>query len=72
MGIENLEGSITMVGNSHSVEYEPGGMTGLSTLYLRVNGVKHCVPIHINAIDGIIDMLWRGKAAIEAFENTGD
>ena len=71
MGIENLEGSITMVGSGHSVEYEPGAMTGLSTLYLRVNGVKYCVPVHINAIDGVIDMLRRGKAAIEAFEDIG-
>jgi len=61
-----------MVGNSHSVEYEPGGMTGLSTLYLRVKGVDHCTPIHINAIDDVIEMLQRGKAVIEALENTGE
>ena len=72
MELKDLTGCITMIGNSHSVEYEPGGMTGLSTLYLRVNEVKHCVPIHINSIDEVVEMLQRGKAAIDALENTGD
>ena len=60
-----------MVGNSHSVEYELGGMR-FSKLYLRANEAEYCVPIHINAIDEVVEMLQRGKAAIDALENTGD
>lgn len=64
----SLEGSITLEGQNHSVEYEPGAMTGLSTLYIRVKGNKSCVPVYVNHIDELIDMLERGRAVIESLE----
>lgn len=66
----NIEGAIKITGSRHTVEYEPGGMTGLSTLYLSVTGSNKCVPIYIDQIDEVIEMLSRGKSAIEAIENT--
>lgn len=63
-----LDGKVTIEGKKHEVEYEPGCQTGLSTLYLRVKGLKHCVPVYINEIDEVIEMLQRGKKTIQGLE----
>ncbi len=64
----NLDGSIKIESDGHSVEYEPGGMTVLCTLYLRIKGNDHCVPIYLDKIDDVIEMLQRGKKMIMACE----
>lgn len=64
----NIEGKIVIEGDKHEVEYEPSGMTGLSTLYLRVKGVPHNTPIYIDQIGDVIEMLERGRRAIQALE----
>ena len=65
----DLEGAIQINSDRHTVEYEPGAMVGLSTLFLRVSGGKHNVPIHFKSIDDVIEMLQRGKKVIEALES---
>jgi hypothetical protein len=64
----NLYGSIRMEIGKHTVEYEPGAMVGLSTLFLRLRDGGANVPIHYSDIDDVILMLQRGKNAIESFE----
>ena len=65
----NIEGKLIIESNSHEVEYEPGAMVGLSTLFLRVAGKNHNVPIFVKDVEHVIDMLKRGRAVIEALEN---
>jgi len=64
----NLEGGIIIEGKVHAVEYEPGVVTGLSTLHLRIKGIDKNVPIYFSQIDEVIEMLQRGKKAIQALE----
>ena len=66
----NIEGKIVIEGDKHEVEYEPSGTTGLSTLYLRVKGVPHNTPIYIDQIGDVIEMLERGRRAIQALEGS--
>lgn len=68
MSEQNIEGRIVIEGECHEVEYEPSGQTGLSTLYLRVKEGDKNVPIFIDQIDDVIEMLERGKRAIKALE----
>ena len=65
----SIEGQIIIEGAGYEVEYEPSAMAGASTLFLRVAGNNHNVPIFIGKLDTIIDMLERGRAAINALEN---
>lgn len=67
----NVEGKILLEGSRHSVEYEPSGMTGLSTLYLKVLDGTHVVPIYVNQIEEVIDMLVAGRDLIRISEQVG-
>lgn len=64
----NIEGAIQIESDRHTIEYEPGAMTGASTLYLRINGGNTNVPIFVSQVDDVIDALQRGKRAIDALE----
>ena len=68
MSAINLDGAIRLETDTHTVEYEPGQQTGGQTLFLRVKGGNKNVPIFIAHIDEVIEMLQRGKKAIEALE----
>ena len=64
----NIEGALTIESDNHIVEYEPGAMVGGQTLFLRVKDGDKNVPIFVDRIDEVIEMLRRGKAMIEALE----
>ncbi|MCP4304699.1 MAG: hypothetical protein GY788_07450 [bacterium] len=67
-----LEGKIQLHSNKHTVEYELDTMTGGKTLFLRLRGEgKHNVPIYHREIDGVIQMLEKGKKAIMALDGDG-
>ena len=68
----DINGAITLDSERHTIEYEPGQMTGLSVLYLRIKDGKTNVPIHVSQIDSVIGMLQAGKEAIIALEKTCD
>jgi len=68
MSTLNIEGAIQIESDTHTVEYEPGAMTGAQTLYLRIKGGNKNVPIFVAQVDEVIEMLQRGKRAIEALE----
>ena len=62
--IKQPEGQLFLNNDKHQVEYEPSGQTGLGTLYLRIQGQSTCVPIYHKDIDGVCDLLQRGKKII--------
>lgn len=64
----NIDGQITVKYDIYELEYEPRGQTGDGTIYLRVKDQKHCVPIHINKLDAIIELLDRVRSAIVELE----
>ena len=68
MNAINIEGAIQIESDTHTVEYKPGAMTGAQTLHLRIRDGKKNVPIFVAHIDEVIEMLQRGKRAIEALE----
>ena len=68
MSIFDLDGSLRIETDTHTVEYEPGQQTGGRTLFLRMKGGNKNVSIFIDHIDEVIEMLQRGKRAIEALE----
>lgn len=68
MSAIEINGSITIDSDTHTVEYELGQMTGSQTLYLRVKGGDKNVPIFVAHIDEVVEMLQRGKHAIQALE----
>lgn len=66
------DGVLYINGTRHQVEYEPGGMTGLGTAYIRVKGAPNAVPIYRDQINEVCDLLQRAKRVIEAAENCED
>ena len=68
MNAINITGAIQIESDTHTVEYEPGVITGARTLYLRIKNGNKNVPIFVAHIDEVIEMLQRGKRAIEALE----
>ena len=63
-----LSGSISLKTENYVVEYDHEGVHA-RTVFLRLNTSKaHNIPIYANHIDEVIEMLKRGKAAIEALE----
>ena len=68
MSFFDIDGSLRIETDTHTVEYEPGQQTGGQTLFLRVKGGNKNVPIFVAHIDEVIEMLQRGKKAIEALE----
>ena len=57
----DIDGAVQILSDKHTVEYEPGAMTGAGTLYLRTRNGNKNVPIFINQIDDVIEMLKMGK-----------
>lgn len=64
----DLNGKLTIENGHHVLEYEPGAMVGLGTLFLRVDGGQRNVPIHRDRLDDVISMLERGRDLLDALE----
>ena len=65
----HILGGIQIQSRNHIVEYEPGQMVGSNTLYVRLNKENAPnVPVYYSQIGALIELLQRGKRAIEAVE----
>jgi hypothetical protein len=64
----DFDGALRIETDTHTVEYEPGQMTGSKTLFLRIKGGDKNVPIFVSKVDDVIEMLRRGKLIIDALE----
>lgn len=63
-----IDGKIKIIGEKHTVEYDTADQLGAGTLFLGVSAVANGVPIYVDHVEEVIEMLKRGKEAIDALE----
>jgi len=65
----SVDGSLILSFEKHCVQYEPGAMTGGETVHLSLKlAGSHVVPIHIDEIDNVCNLLQKMKTIIRTSE----